>query len=428
MRFPALTDLDREQRRIYAEAPNDGAILIVGAPGTGKTIMAFHRAQKLRELGQSPHVIMFGSVLMNYTSGGSHPAKSIPVSTMHNWSMSWWSKAFKRTPPRQVDSRFDIDWAAVCSEGLCARGDVSLALDWGHLIIDEGQDFPSEMYIALGMLARGVGDKESRPRITVFADDNQRLQVDKNSETAGIRKNLFIAKDEKRNYTLKKNFRNSYEVARLAVYFQVGQASGQPEMPDRHGDLPSVLLSANHYDLSEFIARKVKSSPGKQVGVIINGPASDVKRTYNRLAERLKDTKIKVQMYTNADKEKWPAKNLDFESLDTVTILHRNSAKGLEFDIVFFIGLQRTDLDASGGINERMALYVICSRSRFELFLAFSELDRKAKMPAAIAILPPPDAKLCNYVGLGAFADCVDEALTGIQWLIPTPDPGKELE
>jgi superfamily I DNA and RNA helicase len=388
--------------------------------------MAFHRAQKLRELGQFPKVIMFGSVLMQYTSSGSRPGNDLPISTMHNWTKQWWMTAFRKWVPRESDSKFDIDWMEACSQGLAAGKEAKAALDWGHLVIDEGQDFPPEMYVALGTLSKQLGNGGDRPRITVFADDNQRLQIHRNSETDGIRKSLFIAGDIKRNFVLRKNFRNSYEIARFACHFQVGQPSGQAELPERRGDIPSTLLCDSDQQLCDFIARKVKGSPGKQVGIIVCGPSREVTRTYNRLLMRVERSKVKakVQMYVNGDKNR-RASNLDFESTDTITILHQQSAKGLEFDIVFFVGLQRMDMGVSGGLNERMVLYVMCSRARSELFLAFSELDASAAMPAAMALMPPPSAKLCNYVGLGNFDGVVEKVIAGVEWLAATsPDGG----
>ncbi|MET3160007.1 AAA family ATPase [Bradyrhizobium diazoefficiens] len=422
MRFPALRDLDREQRRIYTEAPNDGAILIIGAPGTGKTIMAFHRAKKLNELGQRPHVIMFGSVLMQYTSGGSRPGGDFSVSTMHSWAKRWWMSAFRKWPPRESGSLFDIDWIEICSKGLAAKKEAA-ALDWGHLVIDEGQDFPPDMYVTLGLLSKQLGTEGDRPRITVFADDNQRLQIHRNSETAAIQKSLFIAGDPKRNFSLRKNFRNTKEIAKLAGHFQVGQNSGQAELPERRGDIPSILIADSDHELYEFIARKVKGSPGKQIGVIVCGSSREVTRSYNKLLMRVERSKAKakVQMYVNGDKDR-QASSLDFESADTVTVLHQQSAKGLEFDVVFFVGLQRMDLGISGGLNERMALYVMCSRARSELFLAFSELDASGAMPPSMALMPPPSAKLCKYVGIGAFDGGAEKAVSTVEWLGSTVD------
>ena len=47
MRMPNSEEMSDEQRDIYQHAPVDGAILIAGPPGTGKTVIAFLRADNL---------------------------------------------------------------------------------------------------------------------------------------------------------------------------------------------------------------------------------------------------------------------------------------------------------------------------------------------------------------------------------------------
>ncbi|MCO6690356.1 PhoH family protein [Pseudomonas shirazica] len=47
-----MTDLDKEQKEIYHGAPPTDSILVVGPPGTGKTVMAFHRAAFLQVLAR----------------------------------------------------------------------------------------------------------------------------------------------------------------------------------------------------------------------------------------------------------------------------------------------------------------------------------------------------------------------------------------
>lgn len=419
MRFPSLSDLDREQRRVYAEAPNDGAITVIGAPGTGKTIMAFHRARKALELGQIPQVIMFNSVLMKYASGGPEQINGVGVSTMHKWGRQWWLGAMRKWMPTDPVDHYQIDWKQVCATALpqITAGNGS-KFDWGHLIIDEGQDFPEDMYMALGLIASALSRHGHHARITVFADDNQRLQIDANSETAAIRKNLFIEGAEDRNFTLRRNFRNTREIAGMAAHFQVGNVSGQAELPERRGEVPTVIFTANDRDLTDFIARKVKASPGRQTGVIVHGPKSTVTRAYNQIKTRIEGTKLKVQVYISGDKNR-TADMLDFDSPDTITVLHERSAKGLEFDIVFFLGLERIDLDGSGGLNERMALYVMSSRAREELFLAAADLDPAHDLPAGIALLPPPDAGLCAYAGLGSIDGHTERLLEHVEWIEP---------
>ncbi|GLO76501.1 hypothetical protein MACH18_35810 [Phaeobacter italicus] len=409
MRFPSLSDLDREQRRIYGDAPTDGAILVVGPPGTGKTVMAFHRAQKLEKLGQDPHVIMYNKVLAKYTSSRSNVAPNVGVSTMHVWAGKWWKRATGSWPPTVVGDRWAHDWPEICARAINAfQKGASRKFTWGHLIIDEGQDFPPQMYMAFGMMLLQLEKHAVSAQVTIFADDNQRLQADRNSRLKDIKDNLFFGNGADRVFSLKKNFRNTRPIAEFAKHFQVGNESGIAELPDTDGEHPQVVFAANDRDIADFIARKAKINLGKQVGVIVYGGKKDVKRAYNQVRTRVSElTKPpRLQMYlskhgTHTDEA------LDFESGNTITFLNTQSAKGLEFDIVFFLGMEGMSIDSSGFLNERMALYVMSSRARSELYIAFNGIDPHAEPPMSFQLLPRPSKKLCRYVGLGSLDQSV---------------------
>jgi DNA helicase-2/ATP-dependent DNA helicase PcrA len=417
MRFPSLSDLDREQRRIYGEAPGDGAILVVGPPGTGKTVMAFHRAQKLQKLGQKPQVIMFNKVLTKYTSTRSGVAPDVNVSTMHTWVGKWWKHATGSWPPTVASDRWAHEWTEMCAKALssCQTG-AGEKFSWGHLIVDEGQDFPPEMYLALGMIMQQLNAKNVSVQVTIFADDNQRLQAARNSRIKDIRNNLFLAGKSDRNYALRKNFRNTKPIAEFAKYFQVGNESGIAELPDADGEMPQVIFAENDRDLADFIARKSKMNPGKQVGVIVYGSKNDVKRAYNQVKSRVNDANKppRLQMYLSGN-DQHSDDALDFESGNTITFLHAQSAKGLEFDIVFFLGMEAMNVDTSGFLNERMALYVMSSRARSELYLAFKDIDAGSDLPASFRILPRPSSNLCRYVGLGALENVIPKIREAIE-------------
>jgi DNA helicase-2/ATP-dependent DNA helicase PcrA len=410
MRFPSLSDLDREQRRIYGDAPTDGAILVVGPPGTGKTVMAFHRAQKLGALGQDPHVIMFNKVLAKYTSTRSNVAPDVGVSTMHVWAGKWWQRAAGSWPPMVAGDRWAHDWNEICARALNAfHNGASRRFTWGHLIVDEGQDFPPQMYMALGMMLKHLQADGIAAHVTIFADDNQRLQADRNSRIRDIKDYLFFGATAGRIFSLKKNFRNTRPIADFAKYFQVGNESGIAELPDADGEKPQVVFAANDRDIADFIARKAKINPGKQVGVIVYGGNGVVTRAYNQVKMRVEELPKPplLQMYlsghgTHNDEA------LDFESGNTITFLNAQSAKGLEFDIVFFLGMEAMSVDTSGFLNERMALYVMSSRARSELYIAFKDIDPKAQLPDSIRLLPRPSQKLCRYVGLGPLEQCIE--------------------
>ena len=358
MRFPNLNDLDREQRRVYGKAPNDGAVLVVGAPGTGKTIMAFHRAEKMLDLGQEPRVIMFNKVLARYTRTRDRVAAAAPVSTMNRWVSKWWLETFGEKTPNIA--RFKPDWLAMLRKVQEARADPRIMekLHWGHLIVDEGQDFPEDMYTFLGTVL-GLDawrTAENPPALTVFADDNQRLGLGENSSTKKIAFRLGLPGNNDRVFLLEKNYRNTLQIAKLASYFQVGHWTGASKFPDREGPIPLGLFCKETGGLVGYISRRCKANPGKQIGVIVPGRKTNVTSMVRSLRDQLSETNFRVQGYVSGDDE-LTDKDLDFDAKDTVTIVHYQSAKGLEFDAVYFIMLEELNPD-SGGVLQSEWYYM----------------------------------------------------------------------
>jgi DNA helicase IV len=422
MRFPNFSDLDAEQVRIYGRAPTEGAVLIVGPPGTGKTIMAFHRAQKLAALGQSPKVIMFNKVLRKYTESRDGIAPEVPVMTMHKWVSDWWRKARLGSPPKDANDSWSYDWMKILEivTGLNGGDGKLKALNWGHLIIDEGQDFPEAMYYALGNIIHHMAKFDIKARLTVFADDNQRLEINKNSTVENIEKFLRLKGKEDRVFYLRKNYRNTKEVARFAQYFQVGRSSGAAKLPSVTGDKPAIGMFNDEREVFEFIARKIRISPGKQVGVIVHGSIKDVKSTYNKLASRCGDP-IRVQRYYSSKNEKLD-ETLEFGGGNVVTVVNERSAKGLEFDIVFYVGLQKVNFDNSGALNERMVSYVISSRAREELLVLFSGIQPGERCPDGLRMMPRYDLGLSRFDGFGDLSGHLPGILRSIEWREPEPD------
>ncbi len=160
MRFPKFTELDQDQRSIYSGAPPAESILVIGPPGTGKTVMAFHRAELLNNLVKSkgdasakPTVIMYNKVLATYSAEREGVAAGVASTTMHKWVWHWYKGLTRTQPPSLPDDKYRHDWMGMLPTLLGKIESNPGRLNWGHLIIDEGQDFPKEMYEVLSTVS-----------------------------------------------------------------------------------------------------------------------------------------------------------------------------------------------------------------------------------------------------------------------------------
>jgi superfamily I DNA/RNA helicase len=133
----------------------------------------------------------------------------------------------------------------------------------------------------------------------------------------------------------------------------------------------------------------------------VDGYKSVVKRYYNKLTNELNDdNNYSVQCYISGDRE-FHYNKLNFEATNTVTILNKMSAKGTEFDVVYYVGLESQDYHADDGFVQKMAVYVMSSRPRNKLTICISGINNKDDLPSVIKIFPKTGSDLCRYIGLG---------------------------
>lgn len=371
MKFPPFSGLDPDQRRILGAPPRE-SILVLGPPGTGKTVAAFFRAAYLQEhhsktgnKSTRPQVIMYNKVLSKYASKREGDvAKGVASSTMHSWVWRWHKGLSQQPPPCLPSDRFAYDWMKI----LANVAPVAIAdpqkVNFGHLIVDEGQDFPADMYRILATIAQMANGPDGRPAITVFADDNQRMNEKQNSTVGEIEEAMAIPKG--RVYLLKKNYRNSRQIAMFARHYFVGAVTGVPDLPDRVGKSKPRITRASDIDaIRDKVSIFAKNNPGMQVGILCSG--NSIRRTlYNKVENSVRGTGLMVQTYASGDK----VDSMDFDRAGTITILNLQSAKGLEFDAVFIVD---PFVDGAGALSvqSKMQLYVMASRARdyLELFL-----------------------------------------------------------
>jgi superfamily I DNA/RNA helicase len=369
MRTPSYEELSKEQDAICVLAPLEGATLVSGPPGTGKTVVAFYRAEVAAKKRQTPRLVMYNSVLRRFSGNASRDKEVCDgVNTFHSWLWSWWQHAFRSRVPEVA--RFSPNWEKALEQVFALGGNPDQRkrafAGWGHLIIDEGQDFANGFYqLASVMLLHAANQGDKSVALTVLADENQRIKVDSNSCIAEIEKHLLIP--DERHFALKRNYRNTYEIARAASHFYCGLRTGIPALPEgRHGNTPEIRRMPDLDASVDSIRRFVANQSDLEVGVFLPTKALQIKY-FNKLQHRLKDLKgVRVQRYTSGDSEH-DAESLEFDRPGTVTVLCDNSCKGLEFDAVFIPEVQARRWDPASVDHMRMQFYVLSSRARRNL-------------------------------------------------------------
>lgn len=374
MRRPSRAELDAEQMEILQADEDVETLLVMGPPGSGKTILALARADAIRDQNARVTLVVFNKVLDAYIEDKS-------AATLIKWLRRWWEKAVGHSFPLLPSGKaYDLDYAEAIeqiesSESLRKR--VSGMGHWGHLIIDEAQDFPPEAHQLLRTIQRGCFPKGARPGLMVLADENQRLGKT-TSSIPEIQESYMVSDDDL--YALGRNYRNTKQIAQFAGEFYVGAKSGQPELPERDGERPLVRIDPGFTTEAQVdrICNWVANNQHEDVAVLVQYEKTR-KAIFQRLHDRREQYGVRLQTYTSnprALKElglKQPddlSKGLQFDRGGSVTVICFASAKGLEFDTVFLPELQKMKASSDDPLLwGRMQLYVMCSRARRNLSL-----------------------------------------------------------
>lgn len=399
MRTPSYEELSKEQDAVCVLAPLDKATMVFGPPGTGKTVVAFYRAEAVAKSGETPSVVMYNNVLRQYSGDAStNPKVRKGVKTWNSWFGAWFSGTFRKRVPQF--KAFEYIWDEIKADVISLPTDPNqlkrAITKWGHLIVDEGQDFAPSFYEVCAMMlfhANTAGNGQLA--LTVLADENQRLKADTNSTLKEIQAALGL--DDERVYSLTRNYRNTFEIAKVAAHFYCGLRSGIPDPPDgRHGPVPRMVRTADLNKSVDRVVRFVRNQSDLEIGIFLPNKKTQ-KKYFNKLAHRLQDLGgVHIQRFTSKDPPHDDASKLVFDKPGTVTVLCDQSSKGLEFDAVFIPELQERRWDPASIDQMRMQLYVLCSRARRHLEFLHSSPDKER--PAVLDHFPNPESSILEWI------------------------------
>ena len=334
--LPGIHDLNKDQDEALA-LPEEGQYLIVGGPGTGKSVVALLRARRLAEGNRTYGTLVYNQLL--HHSNRHLFGSDQPFSAM-TWDR-WFRRHFKRrlstdVPTLEPDypgGYRPIDWNAVEQQAQ-SLDNIENQSD-KFLVIDEGQDMPPAFYRTLWDLGFD--------NFYVTADQNQQIEPDKCSS----RRDIEIILDIKTCDTLelKTNYRNTRPIALLAQHFYPADpASPRPDLPDlipaaatpelwTYGTENTATLAA----IADNILQLSDRNPRKLIGIIT--PNNKVRTKFNdalrRANPRLDCPKPSIQTFVSGQRE------LPNFGQGGIMIINAQSCKGLEFDTVILADIDQ---------------------------------------------------------------------------------------
>lgn len=366
--LPNIEDLSKEQERVRL-LPKEGCHLIVGGPGTGKSVVALlrarrhHRASATRSNGPQDYVFLVYNRLLleasrELTDGGVNA---------HPW-ISWFRDAFRRALkqpcPTLNDQLFSLDWEAI-RKAIAHATDLPKPLT-PFVIIDEGQDMPPPFYDAVNELGF--------EHFFVVADQNQQITA----EHSTVREIAYaLAIDKQERIVLTENYRNAYPVARLALAFCVDDpASPCTRLPptQRSAETPWLVDYGRdcRWGFDEVVVRILKAADrdaARLLGIITPDNETRI-RWLNALRSHpveLDHGRPRIVTYATGGDQG----DLRFSG-GGIFVINAQSAKGLEFDWVFLADIDHYQChpDDKNQLDDlRRRFYVMVSRAREQVVL-----------------------------------------------------------
>ena len=238
--------LTTEQAAVLRTLGRRKRAAIVGAAGTGKTVLAAEKARMLAEAEAQVLLLCYNKPLGAVLNRQFDPAGRVLACTFHQFCQHCCrqSVAAGRSDPMtrvQVevpdDDYFDIQLPLAAFYAIEDMGD---ELCFDAVVIDEGQDFGEEFWLPIEMALRSSEDSW----MYVFYDENQRLYSRVSS----------FPIPESETFLLTKNCRNSKPVHDLAYRYYRGAPAADSGIA---GVNPRGLIATGAGAQAKLIARHI---------------------------------------------------------------------------------------------------------------------------------------------------------------------------
>ena len=355
--LPRYRELTKEQENIR-RLPPDGTYLITGGPGTGKSIVALIRAQDQKERFPNYRFLTYNVLLDKYCR---QLLPEVQCTRFHAWFWRRFKELYGQSPPET--DKFVYDWPSI-KEIFYPNNELP-TMNEEMLIIDEGQDLPPKFYEFLC---------DHQLKVFVVADENQQI-FDENSNAEDIEQALEINRNNR--LELRKNWRNSSAIARLAAEFYHNRHIPLPEPPepDDEAMTPYIIEYQNFHRILESIVNIANNYKKDLIGVITPNDQSR-HRYLKTIKDLVSEKRLSIPVHS------YYAGQADIDirfDVGSIVVINKQSCKGLEFDDVF-IGDLNGFVVADGSDQHLKDFYVMTTRARKRLYFLRDINDKHCPM------------------------------------------------
>ena len=360
-----MQDLTKDQEAALAYS-EQGQNLVIGGPGTGKTVVMVNRAMQLEKQGADYIFLVYNHMLHEASQQMSNEEDGQKVQFESSTWIRWFCGKFRKltgeedVPLKDSSDFYSFDWKE-CVRIAEESSKYVRVNENRFFLIDEGQDMPLGFYQTLY--------KFGYQNFFVAADQNQQIWKDRNSSRMDLENVLAI--DTTEVIKLKHNFRNNHAIARLAQEFYTGDSATRPIIPPSKGRLhiPILYVFKDRPGVYEKVAEEIVSPLQRDnqrlIGVL--APNDKVRTKYfyalREATDRLIGNSLQVYTYKHGMN---PEVRFDQGG---IVVLNAQSCKGLEFDTVILADIDEHNISRGKEDDTKKLFYVMVSRARDKVFM-----------------------------------------------------------
>lgn len=326
-----LIELTEQQMQVLDMLSFQRRATICGCAGSGKTMLAMEKARRLAAEGFDVLLTCFNVQLAEHLT--SRAPDSVSVFHFHGLCEYLIKEAgIKAIPPRDADRYYNQFLPDLMLEAV-----ESLGSQFDAIIVDEGQDFRDNWWLALNELLR----EPKTGVLYVFFDDNQNLYQGVTQLVNLIDSSPFL---------LVENCRNTQQIHRLVATFH--QQGSRLKARGPLGAAPQWLPYATPEEMVRILRRTLHN--------LVNEEAVSPQDLIV-LTPRAEARSVLVEGLTLGNFLLTRKRPRSFGQIQVNTI---HQFKGLERKVVII-----AELDEAAHRDKSLILYVGCSRARVHLIL-----------------------------------------------------------